>query len=437
MIGGVAGAWLLLGRDEARPAAGRGEPSRATKAGKPSAAGKGEPAGTAALRAISGDQLCAAVPDGLRRSLVADAEYGGRDASTGAATRTEKRAACSWTNSKMDVGGGVLGHRALSISVAAGSAEGRDAVAYAEERFERDRKAHERRVNVRDGKRVDGRTSGSAFGELRKLDLGDAAYSQTSIGPSGLKAEVYVRQGPWLIKVSYGGDNRSGVKYPSGDATRASAGKVARLVTAEMARSAGAVKVPWPCGTVTARQVEQAFFPAATGPAVTTSDGRIGQTTCIWSVREDVAHRPGQEFTARGGELRLHVVDWGSAGAAASQFDREARKYDRYHAKGGLADDRLRITYEPRQEVGGLGGKAFAVVSGTTRLYDESAPPMMEIVIKVLAGSRTVEAAFRGTTTGGGLAGEAGHRAPFFEPEVARPALTKVTDALLDGLKRR
>ncbi|GAA3467426.1 hypothetical protein GCM10018965_019790 [Nonomuraea roseola] len=434
LVGGLAGAWLLLSRDEAAPPAnptsGRGTPVRSptAKEAKTIEAVK--------LRAITGDQLCAAVPDDLRKSLVADARYGGKDASTAAATDTEKRAACSWTNSKMDVGDGVLGYRALSISVEAKSAEAVSAVEYTTDRFDRDKKAHERRVNVRNGKRIDGRTSGSAFGELKALEHGDASYSQTSIGMNGLKAEVFVRQGPWLIKVTYGGDNRTGAKYPSGDETRAAAGKVAELITAEMAKSADKVKLTGPCGIVTAEQIESAFFPAAGGPSVRTNDGRIKQTTCTWAVKEAVKHRPGDEFTARGGQLDIRVVRWGGGDAGSKfQFDRDAKKYDRYRDKGGIADGRLHIVYEPRQELSGLGEKAFVVLSSTTKLYDKSAPPMMEILVKVLVGDQTVEVAFRGTTTGGGLVDAAGYRAPFFESAVATPALTKVAKIFLDGLK--
>jgi hypothetical protein len=435
LIGGLAtGGWLLLGRGKAGPAAdpasGRSVPVRSPTAKETRAAE------AVRLRAITGDQLCAAVPDDLRKSLVADAEYGGKEASTEAAADTEKRAACSWANNKMNVGDGVLGQRTLSISVAAGSTETRDAVDNAVDRFDQDKKTHQRRVNVRDGNRIDGRTSGSAFGELKALTYGDASYSQTSIGRSGLKAEVFVRQGPWLIKVVYGGDNRTGAKYPTGDETRAAAGKVAGLITTEMAKSAAKVKLTGPCALVTTGQIESALFPAAGGPSVGINEGRIKQTTCTWSVKEAVEHRPGQEFAARGGQLGIRVVDWGGGDTgSAYQFDRDARKYDRYHAKGGLTGDRVHTVYEPRQELSGLGEKAFAVVSSTTKPYDKSAPPTMEILIKVLAGDRTVEVTFRGTTTGGGLVGAAGYRAPFFEPAVAQPALTKVAETFLAGLK--
>lgn len=380
LIGGLAVGWLLLDRDEAGPpadrASGRSDPVRSPTAKE------AKTTEAVRLRAITGDQLCAAVPDDLRKSLVADARYGGKDASTGAAADTEKRAACSWTNSRMDVGDGVLGYRALSISVEAKSTETRSAVEYTTDRFDQDKKAHERRVNVRNGKRIDGRTSGSAFGELKALEYGDASYSQTSIGMSGLKAEVFVRRGPWLIKVTYGGDNRTGAKYPSGDETRAAAGKVAQLITAEMAKSADKVKLTGPCGIVTAEQIESAFFPAADGPSVRSNEGRIKQTTCTWAVKEAVKHRPGQEFTARGGQLDIRVVHWGGGDTGSTfQFDRDAKKYDRYHDKGGIADDRLHIAYEPRQELSGLGEKAFVVVSSTTKPYDKSAPPMTEILI--------------------------------------------------------
>lgn len=419
LIGGAAGAWLLLRGD------GGGGPASPTSE-------RSKPAVTRVkLRAITGDQLCAAVPDALRKSLVADARYGGKEASTAAATDTEKRAACAWTNSKMDVGNGVLGFRSLSISV-----EAKSTVDYATDRFERDRKAYERRVNVRDGKRIDGKSSGSSFGELRTLEYGDAAYSQTGIGHSGLKAEVYVRQGPWLIKVVYGGDNRTGTKYPSGDQTRAAAGKIAQLITAEMAKSADKAKLTGPCAIVTAKQVESALFPKAGGPAVGTNDGRIKQTSCTWSIREPVKHEPGQEFTARGGELGIRVVEWGGGDTgSAFQFDRDAKKYDRYLAKGGLRSERLHTTFEPRQVLSGLGEKAFSVVSSTTKLDGKDEPPTTDILVKVLIGDRTVEVTYRGTTTGGGLVNATGYQAPFFEAAVAQPAMTKVAKDFLGGLR--
>ncbi|MFD2350010.1 hypothetical protein ACFSTC_12635 [Nonomuraea ferruginea] len=235
LIGAVVGGWLLLRPDDGGrpPGAFEREDRLPTLKRKPTPS-----VAPVKLRAITGDQLCAAVPDAFRKSLVTDGRYGGKDASTGAATESEKRAACSWSDNKMDVGGGVLGHRSLSISVEARSGERENAVERAKRRFADDKKAHERRVNVRDGKRVDGRTSGSAFGELTQLQYGDESYSQSSIGHSGLKAAVHIRQGPWLIKVEYGGSNRSGAKYPTGDEVRAAANKVAEHVTAEMAKDA-------------------------------------------------------------------------------------------------------------------------------------------------------------------------------------------------------
>lgn len=424
LIGGLAGGWLLLNR-ESPSAKAKPSLSPATKeANKTQAAVK--------LRAITGDQLCAAVPDDLRKPMVADARYGGKSASTGAATPTEKRAACTWTNNKMDVGGGVLGHRSLSISVKARSSDRQNAITIATDTFDQDKKAHERRVNVRDGKRVDGRTSGSAFGELKPLEYGDTSYSQSSIGHSGLKAAVYVRQGPWLIEVTYGGTNRTGAKYPSGDETRAATGKVAALITAEMAKNPDKVKLTGPCAIVTAKHVESAFFRTAGGPSVGTNEGSIKHTTCTWSIREAVKHQPGQEFTARGGELNIRMTTWD--GGAAFQFDRDAKKYDRYRAKGGIGNDRTHTTYEPRLQLSGLGDKAFAVVSTTTRPYDKNEPPSMDILVKVLTGDRTVEFTFRGTTTGGGLPEAAGYQAPSFEPQVAQRALTTVAKTFLNGL---
>lgn len=100
------------------------------------------------------------------------------------------------------------------------------------------------------------------------MTYGDASNTQSSIGHSGLSAEVYVRQGPWLIKVKYGGSNRTGRKYPSGDEVRAAAGKVAEGVTADMAKDTSQVKVSGPCAILTTADVKAAFFPAVTGPSV-------------------------------------------------------------------------------------------------------------------------------------------------------------------------
>ncbi|MEO3892015.1 hypothetical protein [Nonomuraea sp. B5E05] len=435
LIGGAAGGWLLLqqfGDGPGPPPDLTGKRPRLVRT--PSATAAAE---VVKLRPITGSQLCDAIPDALRKSLVTDGKYGGRDASTGAATESDKRANCGWSNNKMDVGDGVIGHRSLSISVRARSTESQNALEYAKDQFEQDRKAHERRVNVRDGKRVDGRTSGSAFGETLKLAYGDASYSQSSIGHSGLSAEVYVRQGPWLIKVEYGGSNRTGRKYPVGDEVRAAAGKVAERVTAEMAKDASKVKVGGPCGILSVADVQSAFFPAVTGPSVGDNDGRIKQTTCTWAIQEAVKHEPGQEYTARGGSLRIHVVDWGNDGSSGSdfQFDRDARKYDRYRAKGGIGNSVSHTTYGPREELSGLGEKAFAVVSSTTTPGEQDEEPRRELLIKVLAGERTVEFTFRGTTAGGGIVEADDYQAPVFESGAAKSAVTRLAKTFLAGLK--
>ncbi|TMR92932.1 hypothetical protein [Nonomuraea basaltis] len=432
LIAGVAGGWMLLGP-------GGGEPGSSSNStdDRPSRIRSPSPTVEAVkLRPITGDQLCAAIPDDLRKSLVTDGRYGGKEASTGAATENEKRAGCEWSNNKMAVGNGIIGHRALSISVEARSTERQSAVEYAKDRFGSDKEAHERRVNVRDGKRTDGKTSGSAFGELKELEYGDASYSQTSLGHSSLKTDVFIRQGLWLIKVTYGGSNRTGAKYPSGDEVRAAAGKVAGRITAEMAKDAGKVKLVGPCAILTAKHIESALFPTVEGPSVGGRDGRIQQNTCTWSIREAVEHEPGQEFTARGGELRIHVVDWGGGGLGSKfQFDRDAKKYDRYHAKGGIGDDNIHTNYEPRQALSGLGEKAFAVVSSTARPSRADEGPTQEVLIKVLIGDRTVEFTFRGTTTGGGVVGAGGYQKPVFESSVAQPAVAKLARTFLAGLK--
>ncbi|TMR14210.1 hypothetical protein ETD86_29110 [Nonomuraea turkmeniaca] len=437
LIAGLGVGWMLL-----RPGGGDGSflsstGERRSSVRPPSPTGKGvKTAEAVKLRPITGDQLCAAIPDDVRKSLVTDGKYGGKDSSTSAATASEKRAACKWSNNKMDVGDGVIGFRSLSISVEAKSTERQNAVEYAKEQFDNDKEEHQRRVNVRDGKRVDGRTSGSAFGELKELEYGDASYSQSSFGHSGLKANVFVRLGPWLIQVEYGGDNRSGNKYPNGDEVRAAAGKVAELITAEMAKDPGKVKLTGPCATLTAKNIESAFFPTAEGPSVGGNDGRIQQTTCTWRISEAVKHEPGQGYTSRGGELRIHVVDWGGGGTgSAFQFDRDAKKYDRYRAKGGIGDDNIHVDYEPRQELSGLGEKAFAVVSTTTRPGRPDEAPRKEILIKVLIGERTVDFTFRGTTAGGGVVGAQGYKEPVFESSSAQRAVAQLAKSFLAGLK--
>lgn len=443
LAAGLGGGWLFLrgeGDDTAAAKAsgedfGRsGDPRTRTAEPRRTAETQAKPAAVR-LRPISGDQLCAAVPETLRTSLVSDGRYGGRDASTGAATETDKRAACSWTNNKMNVGNGLIGYRRLGIKVEARVTESGDPLAQAKDRFESNRRSHERRVNVRDGRRVDGKTTGTAFGELKDLDHGDASYVQTSLSTSSLKATVYVRQGPWLIEVEYGGSNRGDPRYPSGDEVRDAAGKVARLVTAEMAKDAGKVKLTGPCAILTANHIKSAFFSAVDGPKAGTDDGRVKQTTCTWNTHEPVAHEPGQEYTQRGGELRVHVVEWGGGATGARfQFDRDARKYDRYRAKGGIGNDVSRTTFEARQELSGLGDRAFAVVSATTSPKEPDKGPTHELLILVLDGERTIEFAYRGTTTGGGLAGSPGYQEPYFEADVARPALTRIAKTFLAGL---
>lgn len=434
LIAGVAGAaWMFLRPD------GDGPGSLASATDRPSRSKPSETAKTVEavkLRQITGDQLCAAVPDALRKSLVTDGRYGGRDASTPAATDQEKRASCSWSNSKMTLSDGRIGYRKLSVSVQARNSETQGAAEYAKSQFDRDKEAHERRVNVKDGNRTDGRTSGSAFGELKSLDHGDASYLQTSIGHSGMSADVFVLQGPWLIKVGYGGDNRTGTKYPTGDEVREAADKVSAAIVAEMAKDGGAAKPTGPCAVLTVKQVESAFFPSAQGPSVGGADGRIKQTSCAWTVKEEVEHKPGEKFTSRGGTLTIHVVDWGGGSTGSTfQFDRDAKKYDRYRAQGGIGNQITHTTYEPRKELTGLGEKAFAVISATTRPDKPEQPATQEVLVKVLSGDRTIELVFRGTTTGGGLVAGPGYQEPAFEPTAAQSAVTELAKTFLAGLK--
>ncbi|WP_346105594.1 hypothetical protein [Nonomuraea maheshkhaliensis] len=432
VAGVVTGGWLLL------RAGGGGGPR--PEVNDSADRGRGVPSATPGvvaveLRGLTGDQLCEVVPGAYRKTLVADGKYGGKDASTGVATEVEKRAACSWHNSRMEVGGGALGYRSLKISARAGGSGSRNALEQAKEEFGRGRTSHERRVNVRDGVRVDGRTSGSSFGPVKKLDLGDASYSQSSIGHSGLFATVYVREGPWLIEVAYGGDNRTGARYPTGDSVREAAGKVAGLVAAELAKDAGDVKLSGPCAVLTGSDIEAAFFPAVQGPSVGGNSGRIRQTSCTWKISEPVEHEPGRQFSVRGGTLGVRVVDWGKGGSgAAFQFDRAAAKFDRYHAKGGIGDARLRTDYEARQNLPGLGEKAFAVVSATYRPGRPEEGPVREVQVQVLVGERTIEFSYRGTNTGGGLVDEAGYRAPALDPSGARASVVRLAKILVSGI---
>ncbi|MEQ4719516.1 hypothetical protein [Nonomuraea sp. B19D2] len=433
MIGGLAtGGWLLLraSSDEPRPAA-------TTSATRRKAVASATPTVAAVkLRALTGDQLCAAIPDAYRKTLVTDGKYGGNDASTSVATETEKHAACSWNNSKMDVGSGVLGYRSLKISVEARSSRSQNALDYAKDQFDRDKKSYERRVNVRDGKRIDGKTTGSTFGPLKELTFGDASYSQSSIGRSGLFATVYVRQGPWLIEISYGGDNRTGDKYPTGDSVREATGKVAELITAEMAKDAAAVKLSGPCAILTTSDIKSAFFPTVEGPSVGGNSGSIQQTSCTWKISEVVKHSPGQEFTARGGTLVIHLTNWGKDGFGSKfQFDRAAKKFDRYNAKGGVGDANIHTDYEVRQNISGLGEKAFAVVSSTYRPNRPEEGTTHEVLVEVLLGDRTLEFTYRGTTTGGGIVGSPGYLAPAFESSVAQSAVVRLAKTFVSDLK--
>lgn len=432
MVGGLAtGGWLLLRAfsDEPRPAATSATRRKPVASATPTVA-------AVKLRALTGDQLCAAIPDAYRKTLVTDGKYGGNDASTSVATETEKHAACSWTNNKMDVGSGVLGHRSLKITVKARSSRSQNALDYAKDQFDRDKKSYERRVNVRDGKRIDGRTTGSAFGPLKELTVGDASYSQSSIGLSGLFATVYVRQGPWLIEISYGGSNRTGDKYPTGDSVREATGKVAELITAEMAKDAAAVKLSGPCAILTASDIRSAFFPAVEGPSVGGNSGRIQQTSCTWKISEVVEHGPGQKFTARGGTLRIHLTNWGKDGFGSKfQFDRAAKKFDRYNAKGGVGDAGIHTDYKVRQNISGLGEKAFAVVSSTYRPNRPEEGTTHEVLVEVLLGDRTLEFTYRGTTTGGGIVGSPGYLAPAFESSIAQSAVVRLAKDFVSDLK--
>ncbi|MGI5291865.1 hypothetical protein ACQEVF_52335 [Nonomuraea polychroma] len=83
------------------------------------------------------------------------------------------------------------------------------------------------------------------------------------------------------------------------------------------------------------------------------------------------------------------------------------------------------------KELSGLGEKAFAVISTTTRPGKE---PMREVLVKVLVGDRTAEFAFRGTTIGGGIIAADDYQKPVFESSVAQHAVAKLAKTFVAGL---
>jgi hypothetical protein len=437
--GGIVVVLNLLGRNDtsARPGLGNSRTTSPSPTAKP-----------IVLRPVSGDQLCAAIPAKLRTSLVTDGKYGSNDARTSASSATEKRANCSWTNNKMEVGGGQIGYRTLSAEVGAQIPAYGDPLQKAKDDYQREREDYTKR-----GEQGGIQGSSTKYGKVRALKgLGDAAYIQASASSLGIKATIRILLGPWHIEVQYGGYNRDTSTGPKREQVEAGAKQYAELIVAEMSKGAGDVKVTGPCGILSVKDVET-VLPRAEGPTVGGSDGRIKQKTCTWKSGK-AASKPGQQVKVPSGQLTIHYVNWNGGDLGGPfQFDRDAKKYDRYRAKGGIgsASQDIHTDYEARKELSGIGEKAFSVVSRTTRPSEGKAQwptacldsaaalnyaaPTDEILVEVLVGEQTIQLTYRGTTTGGGTYGEDGCMEPYFEASAIESELEQLAKTFVTGLK--
>lgn len=361
------------------------------------------------LRPITGAQVCAAVPEALRVSLVPDDTISDDITwSNNVATATQAWGDCDWHFGAP---------RSLSVSVQAYGTVTQTATDHAKQEFDKSRADAAKRAGEPD-------TLGWTNTPPVAADHGDAAYSLTGsrIGRPGRLDSRYVymhiRQGPWLISIRYRGEERNG-KLPAEAELRRGADQVAEVFTAEVAKNPSTVAPndSGLCGAISTADVTSAFFPSVTEVR---SSGDADNTACTWKIRD----RLGQtnevvqigDYCGRGvvqlggvaprcGELRIHVDNLGLRDHRdlKAVFDNMAESY----AKDA-----------PVKHLTGLGDRAIAVA-------DE---------VHVLAGDYLILLTYNGTNTGGGVRGAPGYQEPNLDEAALRKSLIRSATIFVPGL---
>ncbi|SEG96056.1 hypothetical protein SAMN05444920_109265 [Nonomuraea solani] len=350
------------------------------------------------LRPITGAQVCAAVPKSLRVSLLPEDMFTDDvNWSNNVATATVAWGECNWHRGAP---------RSLSVIVQAYGTVTQTATEHAKQLFDKSKAEAATQAEKPDRR---------AYTPPVTADHGDAAYRRTvtETSRSGSRdAEVVIRQGPWLITITYRGEERDGA-LPAEAELRRGADRFAEVFTAEMAKDPSTVAPDGdrPCGAISATDVTLAFFPSVTEVG---GNGDADQTACTWEIRDGVvqADRPcGRgvmrlgDIASRCGQLRIHVSD------ARRLYRRDLKAQFDFEA-GHYAKE------VPIKRLTGLGDRAFAVAQE----------------VRVLAGDRLIRFTYDGTNVGGGPRDAPGYQKPDLDEAALRKSLIRTARSFVSGL---
>jgi hypothetical protein len=362
------------------------------------------------LRPITGAQVCAAVPEALRVSLVrSDTLSDEIDWSNNVATATQVWGQCQWYFG---------GPRSLRVTVQAYGTATQTATDHAKQKFDKSKADAAKLAEEPDA-------LGWTYTPPVAADHGDAAYSLTGTrtGQSGRSDSRYVhmhiRQGPWQISIRYQGEERND-KLPAEAELRRGADQVAEVFTAEMTKDPSTVAPndSGLCGAISAADVTSAFFPSVTEVS---SSGDADDTTCTWKIRDrfgqtdEVVETGGycgigviqvENIAPRCGDLRIYVNNVGRRGhreLKTGGWDAKARRY----AKDA-----------PVKHLTGLGDRAFAFADQ----------------VHVLAGDYLILLSYDGANTGGGVRDAPGYQEPALDEAALRKSLIRIAKIFVSGL---
>ncbi|MGP4102254.1 hypothetical protein [Nonomuraea sp. KM90] len=350
------------------------------------------------LRPITGAQVCAAVPKSLRVSLLPEDMFtDDLNWSNNVATPTVAWWRCNWHPGAP---------RSLSVVVEAYGTVSQTATEHAKQLFDKRKADAAKQAETPDWR---------AYTPPMTADHGDAAYSRTVTenGKSGSHdVEMVIRQGPWLITITYRGEERDG-ELPAEAELRRGADQIAEVFTAEMAKDPSTVAPDdsGPCRAISATDVTSAFFPSVTEVG---GNGDADQTACTWQIRDGVVQPGGHcgsgmiqvgDIALRCGQLRIHVSD-------ARRLYRRDLKAEFDFEAGIYAKD------VPIKRLTGLGDRAFAVADQ----------------VRVLAGNRLITLTYDGTNVGGGPRDAPGYQKPDLDEAALRKSLIRTARSFVSGL---
>ncbi|WP_156727133.1 hypothetical protein [Streptomyces apocyni] len=415
LAGGVFGAFQLLGGDDDK---GSDKGGSARPGGVAPSASADPVDLKASPRVLTGDQLCAMVPDKLIKDIIpADPTRTGR---TGSSGRQDRNASCNWVNYRAD------DDRKLDVTANAYGPQQsppRGSIDRAKDRYTRDKEQRERQAASQSG-------SGSVkVGKITELkDLGDEAVLVPIPAPSRdeTSAQVLVRAGLWVVDVRY--RSTKGGQQAAEDGARAAAAAVAKELAKDKGDGKTKVKVEGACRYVDIKTVAGLVPEAGPGSAGSYS-GKVPQTNCRWTTERTAAPKPGERLPT--GHLRASTALFSGQLNGKFQYERKRKAAVRKASKvtdTGILD----ITCEQPKDLPGIGERAFVqyCLAEKQRKGTLSQNETPYLTVFSYVGDTLVELEFRGMNSGGGS------EPVSFDRASADPAMAKIAKAFTAGAKK-